>query len=169
MFSETTQSLLIQFDRLQVWPMDTLQDITRRLQILRELLADLPVDLAYLHGSMACQQATAFSDVDVALVASRDLSPLEQLNLELDLESALARRGIPNADARVINRAPLEAQGRVVSRGVLVYSRAESVRSAFENRVLARYRSLLPALDQQWLSYVNRARAELQSKGFYAA
>ncbi len=149
--------------------MDGLQDITQRLAVLQELLVDRPVDLAYLHGSMACQQATAFSDVDVALVASRDLSPLEQLDLELDLESALSEQGIPNADVRIINRAPLEAQGRIVAQGVLVYSRNESVRSAYEARVATQYRSLLPRLRQQWLSYVNRARAELRSKGLYGA
>lgn len=116
---------------------------------LPAILEDEPIQLAYLYGSQVSGQTTPFSDVDVALLAGDALDPLARLKLILCMQLALADRcadrcGIENADVRVIDDAPLVFRGRVVSDGILVYSRDEQARVAFETTTRMRYFDYLP-------------------------
>jgi predicted nucleotidyltransferase len=75
---------------------------------LPTILDGLPVLIAYLYGSAASGRTTPFSDVDITLCLSDPLPPRERLRLELGVEIALEDTlGLPNADVRVINDAPL--------------------------------------------------------------
>jgi uncharacterized protein len=133
-------------------PDSTSQETSDRSSLVAELreqlpviLEDEPVRLAYLHGSHITGQTTPLSDVDVALVVGDAIDPLARLKLILRVQLALADRcGIENADVQVIDGAPLVFRGRVVSEGVLVYSRDEKERIAFEVKTRMRYFDYLP-------------------------
>jgi predicted nucleotidyltransferase len=119
------------------------------ITILREslpLILDCqPVLLAYLYGSIVSGYATPSSDVDIGLVVNENLSPLAKLTLILSLKLDLEDRfGISNADFRIINDAPPIFCGRVVTSGVLVYSRTESERVNFETMARMQYFDYLP-------------------------
>jgi uncharacterized protein len=117
---------------------------------LEALLPGYPViALAYLYGSAAAGRATPLSDVDIALVAAEELPPYRQLKIELRLETELAEQAdVRNADVRIINHAPLAIRGQVACQGVLLYSRDESVRVAFETRTRDEYFDYQPIARQ---------------------
>ena len=115
--------------------------------IVPSVLAAVPeVDLAYLYGSVARGQARPDSDIDVALVLRRPLLAPDRLKLELALEVDLAiRAGEEALDVRVVNDAPLLLQGAVATEGILLYSRDELARIAFEASTRSRYFDYLPS------------------------
>jgi len=112
---------------------------------LPPILKDRPVQFAYLYGSPAGREMTAFSDVDIALVATRELSPQERLGLMLDVSLEVEERcDLQEADVRVINDASLVFQGRAVSEGILLYSGDESERVRVESTTRMRYFDYVP-------------------------
>lgn len=122
---------------------DSLVDILR--QYLPQIVKDLPVQLAYLHGSAAREEMTSSSDVDIALVCDADTPPHQRLRLMLDVSAALSREaGIAEADVRVINDAPLVFQGRIACEGILLYARDQAQRIEFETRTRDLYFDFLP-------------------------
>lgn len=136
--------------------------VTRLRQALPALLAPLPVDLAYLYGSVVTGYATPFSDVDIGVVLATLPAPRERLDLLLGLEAWLAENcQIPNADVRILNDAPLIFRGKVVTDGVLLYARDEEVRVAFEVETRMRYFDYRPIHDQLQAAFF----ADLRERG----
>jgi predicted nucleotidyltransferase len=122
---------------------DNLVD-TLRLH-LPQIVKDLPVQLAYLHGSAARGEATPSSDVDIALVCDDETSPSQRLRLMLDLSAELSRQaGIAEADVRVINDAPLVFRGRIACEGLLLYARDKAQQIEFETHTRDEYFDYLP-------------------------
>jgi predicted nucleotidyltransferase len=122
---------------------DDLVHILRRY--LPQVVKDLPVQLAYLHGSAACGEQTPFSDVDIALVCDEGVSSRERLQLMLHVSTELSKQaGIAEADVRVINDAPLVFRGRVACEGILLYARDDVQRVEFETRTRDEYFDFLP-------------------------
>ena len=120
-----------------------LVDTLRRY--LPQIVEDLPVQLAYLHGSAARGEATPSSDVDIALVCDEETSPSQRLRLMLDVSAELSRQtSIAEADVRIINDAPLVFRGRVASEGILLYARDDAQRIEFETRTRDEYFDYLP-------------------------
>jgi predicted nucleotidyltransferase len=121
----------------------TLEDsqmVSKLQRVFPRIVEHQPVSVAYLYGSATTGRMTPLSDVDVALLVDKDLSPLEMLRLALRIQLDLADQAdISNADVRIINDAPLVLQGRVVSEGVLVYARDEGERIEFETATRLRY------------------------------
>jgi len=129
--------------------------------VLPILLEGTLVDAAYLYGSVATGLATDSSDVDIALLTSKDLSPKERLQLELHLEQELADRcDLPDPDVRILNGAPLRFQGRVLTEAVLLYSQDEERRVEFEVRVRSAYFDFLPVICQMRESFFKKLREE---------
>ena len=129
--------------------MESLLDTTSLVERLKTnigpILDSYPIRLAYLYGSAAAGNSTPFSDVDVALVADRELIPGERLKLMLEIEVELADRcDIHNADVRIINDAPLVFRGRVACDGILLYARDEAARIEFEATTRDAYFDYLP-------------------------
>jgi len=115
---------------------------------LAKILAPHPVALAYLFGSAATRQTTPFSDVDIALVLEKGAALPSRLHFELAIEDELAARcGLSQADVRVINDAPLELRGEVVTQGRLLYARNEERRIEFETRTRVEYFDFQPAAE----------------------
>jgi len=122
---------------------DELVDTLRRC--LPQILDDLPVRLAYLHGSAARGEMTPSSDVDIALVCDDELAPRQRLRLMLDVSAELYRQAsITEADVRVINDAPLVFQGRVLCEGIILYTRDKVQQIEFETRTRDEYFDFLP-------------------------
>ena len=144
----------------------TPQEIIHLLQReMPKIMADYPVAVVYLYGSLVREQMTPFSDVDIALITKHTLPSLARLNLELDIEMELSAINIPQADARVINLAPLIVQGRVATEGVLLFSNNEEKRVAFETQIRSQYFDLQPVLREQWRTYVALNLNNLQTRG----
>jgi len=106
-----------------------------------------PIQLAYLYGSVTRGEITPFSDVDIALVGTRPFSPQERLATRSDASHRLEvedRCDLQDVDVRIINDAPLLLQGRVMTKGVLLYARDDSERVRYETMTRMRYFDYLP-------------------------
>ncbi len=94
-------------------------------KVVREALRDEEkVGAAYLYGSVARGEDSRLSDVDVALVATRDLRPDERGPL-LRRAAVKAGRLAPGRsfDIRFLDELPTTIRGRAISDGVLVFER----------------------------------------------
>jgi predicted nucleotidyltransferase len=124
---------------------DTISLVERLKANIGSILESYPIRLAYLYGSAAAGNSTPFSDVDIALVADRELVPRERLKLMLEIEVELADQcDIHDADVRIINGAPLVFRGRVACDGILLYARDEATRIEFETTTRDAYFDYLP-------------------------
>jgi len=148
--------------------------VAHTIELLKQHLPDTlrhyPVLLAYVYGSVAMGCATPLSDLDIALVLAPDcgLDAYQQFMMELDIEAEIERRcGFQNADVRSINDAPLRVQGRVVTRGLLLYSKDEEFRMAYEIRTRKRYFDFQPVLAMMREAYFARLEADLREKALY--
>jgi len=105
------------------------------------------VAAAYLFGSVARGEATAASDVDVAilLVAGAPRLP-EQYDLVFAIQDDLEQRLHRPVDVVVMNGAPLDLLHRVLRDGVLVHDADTTARREFELQVRTQYFDFLPLL-----------------------
>lgn len=102
--------------------------------------------LAYLYGSVARDQALPLSDIDVGLVLREELPFWETLDLEGDVERALAQAtGFSNIEVHVVNRAPLLLLGAMVTEGALIYARDNKTRIGYEVTTRNLYFDYLPS------------------------
>jgi len=112
---------------------------------LPDIVADQQVALAYLFGSSVAGYTTSFSDIDVGLLVDDGLEPADRFalirHLTLSLSDLLNRS---NVDVRIINEAPIIFRGRLVTDGVLLYSRSEVERVDFETQIRQQYYDYLP-------------------------
>ncbi len=116
---------------------------------LRSFFASDPGEVvaAYLFGSVARFEATAASDVDVAVLL-RDDPPPGLAGLALPLEGELERRIGRPVQLVVLNRAPADLVHRVLRDGLLLLERNRSARVRFEVRARNEYFDLLPILQR---------------------
>ncbi len=99
----------------------------------------------YLFGSMARGEASADSDVDVAVLCGKPVDPgLAGLKLALagDLEERLGRR----VDLVVLDHQPPDLVHRVLRDGLLVIENNRSARIRFEVKARNEYFDVLPML-----------------------
>lgn len=125
------------------------------------VLANYPVEIAYLHGSVARGRVLPSSDVDIALVLTTLPPPYERLMLELDIQAALEDAcRLSNIDIRTINHAPVLVQGRIVQDGILLYNRNKDHRVAFEVLTRKRFFDFQPAAKRLQRAFFDRLRRE---------
>lgn len=123
----------------------TLDELERRLAEFFNDADDPSIAAAWLFGSAARGTAQAGSDVDIAVLLSRDPAPtLDGLRLDLrdTLEGLVGRK----VDLVVLNNAPVDLIHRVLRDGRLLVDRKPSVRVRFEVRARNKYFDLLPIL-----------------------
>ena len=126
--------------------MGVLASDNRLIEQLRELLDRQPgIACAYLFGSVARGEASASSDVDLAVLLEQPAAdtlrgPLARLRL--DLEDTLGRP----VDLVAMETAPPDLIHRVLRDGVLLVDRNPNQRIAFEVRARNEYFDLLPYL-----------------------
>lgn len=127
------------------------------------ILADKPVMLAYLHGSVADRTPLPGSDVDIALVFEPDcpLSGYERMKMEFDIALEIERRcQIHEADVRSMDRAPLAFKGIVLTHGFLLYSCDEEFRVDYEVNTRKRYFDFAPVIEQMREAFFARIRGK---------
>ena len=135
--------------------------LARLNEILPPILAQYPVDAAYVYGSVARGTVTPFSDVDIALLLTQSLSAYDRLQLELTIQGEVeATCGLPPADVRAINQAPLLVQGRIVQEGILLYELDRVRRVAFEVDARKRYFDFVPVARSLQKAFLRRVHRE---------
>ena len=137
------------------------QILDRLREVVPSVMAQYPVDVAYVFGSVARGTVTPFSDVDVALVLCESLLPYERLNLELRIEAAIEdASGLVGLDVRAINEAPLLVRGEIVQEGIRLYERDHARRVAFEIETRKRYFDFEPVARRLQAAFLDKIHRE---------
>jgi len=132
------------------------------------IVAGRPVMLAYLYGSVAEGRPRRSSDIDIALVLTPGiaLAAYDRMLLELRIAAEVEERcGVREADVRSVDAAPLMVQGRVVSEGILLYSRDEDFRVRYEVYTRKRFFDYQPVAEAMRQVFFERVRADLRRRG----
>ncbi len=135
---------------------------------LPTILAEHPVMLGYLFGSVVEGTALPSSDVDIALVfaPSLNLTAYERMQIEFSIATEIERRcNIKEADVRSIDSAPLTVRGLVLTEGVLIYSRDEEFRVEYEVYNRKRYFDFQPVVEMMREAFFE----QLRQKGLFSA
>lgn len=111
--------------------MRTVEDVSipdLDLEAMQEVLEDAPVAVAVLYGSYARGEASARSDVDVAVGFQEDLPEDDRTHARLDLMAALdvATDGT-GADVIPLDRAPEALLREIWTDGVLLLGSADEL------------------------------------------
>lgn len=106
-----------------------------RIEALKAALeADGRVRFAYLFGSRARGDATATSDVDIAVHLTSEADPLETPPALAGLASVVL--GTDDVDLVILDRAPISLRHRIVRDRRVIVDRCPAFRIAFESRTL---------------------------------
>ena len=107
-----------------------------------------PVLFAYLYGSIALDQVHPFSDLDIAIYVTPDLSIKDSLSLEMSLSLEIDKRmeNGPPSDIRIMNCLPLTVVGQILTDGNLIYCRDDKARIDYETSIRSAYFDFLPVL-----------------------
>ena len=136
-------------------------DITRVRQALIDnapaVLKTRPVLLSYLYGSYARGDVHTFSDIDIGIYLEKMTARKaldNELSLALEFDDIVGQRG--DVDVRSINNMPLLIKGNIVTEGILLFSRDDSLRVEFETNVRKVYfdfRTFIYRYQKVYLSY----------------
>ncbi|MGH8904856.1 MAG: type VII toxin-antitoxin system MntA family adenylyltransferase antitoxin [Egibacteraceae bacterium] len=108
----------------------------RLRDVAASAFATLPVRFAYLFGSQVDGRPRPDSDVDVAILVDEAVPEDAYDRLSLRCADALTvASGIPRIEVTILNRAHLRFVGRVLRQRVVLFSRDEPVRVAYESRM----------------------------------
>jgi predicted nucleotidyltransferase len=124
--------------------------------IAPDVLGRYPVLFAYLYGSYATGIIHPFSDLDIALftegLPERDHLKFE-LSLSLEIDTMMGGRVA--SEVRVVNTLPLIVTGKIITEGLLIYSRNEVARVDFETSVRSAYFDFLPVIHRYQRIYAD--------------
>lgn len=122
------------------------EKIKRRLSKLApDIFGKYPVAFAYVYGSYATDQVHRFSDLDIAIYAGK-MPRGRKLGLELSLALEIDEKlGYSvSSEVRTINGLPLIVTGKIITEGILLYSKNETLRVDFETSIRCAYFDFLP-------------------------
>jgi predicted nucleotidyltransferase len=118
------------------------------------------VQAAYIFGSVATGRPRPDSDVDIAVLVSRNAIRRDELGYRLklmaDLMDVLKRNDV---DLIVLNHAPPLLAHRVLSKGKLIFERSPSARVAFQVQTVNRYIDSQP-MRNLYLAYLKKHAEE---------
>jgi predicted nucleotidyltransferase len=104
-----------------------------------ELFPD--IEALYVFGSIARGEATAESDLDLAVLMATPIEPLVRFDMQRDLSARLGR----DVDLVDLHNANSVLRSEVVNGGVSLFQRDPMRTLEFEARVLGEYADLLDA------------------------
>lgn len=115
------------------------------------------VDIAYIFGSFL--KSERFSDIDVALVLSKELNPYSRFKFAMKVAKELERGIKPRFefDVKILNYSPVEFQHEVLKEGKIIFLRDENRRIEYEYRLISTYldlREMYDFLDKIFLAKV---------------
>jgi len=127
---------------------------------LGAVLAGFPVELAYLHGSVARGNPLPTSDIDLAVMLSEPVPPAaERMKLEFQIQAAVEDVcGLKNLDVRTINTAPILVQGAIVQEGLCLYARDRAQKAAYESLTRRKYFDYRPTAERMQAAFLERVR-----------
>jgi len=124
------------------------------LKLAPAIFGESPVLFAYLYGSYATGAVHPFSDVDIGVYVEK-VSARQHLELELELALTIDEKlenGI-SSDVRAINNLPVMLVGKILTEGVLLFSRSDLVRVEFETLVRKQYFDFVPVIQRYQSAY----------------
>lgn len=120
--------------------MDSRSVVERLRDTVPSALSGEPVVCAYLFGSVARGEARSRSDIDVAVLLDDEALPTDALETRLRIAGAVEERaGVGPVEVVVLNDAPLPLVGRVLADRLVLFSRDEARRVAFESLATRRF------------------------------
>ena len=126
------------------------------VSIAPDIFGRTPVLFSYLFGSYATDCVHPFSDIDIGVYIGhshyRRTFDLE-MSLAIEIDEKL-EVGI-SADVRMINNLPLVIAGKIVTDGILIYSKDEIARVDFETAIRSKYFDFLPVIRAYHSAYLN--------------
>ena len=127
---------------------------------LGAVLAGFPVELAYLHGSVARGNPLPTSDIDLAVMLSEPVPPAaERMKLEFQIQAAVEDVcGLKNLDVRTINTAPILVQGAIVQEGLCLYARDRAQKAAYESLTRRKYFDYRSTAERMQAAFLERVR-----------
>ncbi|MBW1795892.1 MAG: nucleotidyltransferase domain-containing protein [Deltaproteobacteria bacterium] len=125
------------------------------LTLAPDIFGKSPVLFAYLYGSYATGLVHPFSDLDIGIYVDK-MSRRQCLELELSLALEIDEKvgGGVTCEVRIMNNLPLLVIGKVVTEGILIFSRNDIIRVAFETSVRSAYFDFLPVLHRYQSTYI---------------
>jgi len=127
------------------------------LNFSQDVFLNTPVVFGYLYGSIAKEQAHPFSDLDIAVYVP-EMAPKDGFELEMALAlefDSMIEQG-PSSDVRIMNYLPLTVAGEIVTEGILIYCRDDTLRIDYETSIRSAYFDFLPVLhkfQKEYLEY----------------
>jgi predicted nucleotidyltransferase len=125
-------------------------DVEARLPRLVDLLAgDDQVEAVWLFGSRARNEHDALSDVDLAVLARRDLDASALWNGQLAwTRLAVEALGTEEVAVQAVNRLPVALRHAILRDARLLWSRSPEIAADLWARTLMEYLDLKPYLDR---------------------
>jgi len=117
------------------------------LTLAPDIFGNPSVLFAYLYGSYATGLVHPFSDLDIGIYLDK-MSLRQCLELELSLALEIDEKlgsGV-SSEVRIINNLPLVVTGKIITEGILIFSRNEAIRVDFETSLRSAYFDFLPVL-----------------------
>ncbi len=126
------------------------------LEVAPDIFSRHPILFAYLYGSYATELTHPFSDLDIGIyIENLPASKHLELELSISLEIDSNMGGEVGSEVRIINNLPLVITGKIITDGVLIYSRNEVVRVDFETAVRSEYFDFLPVIHRYQRAYID--------------
>lgn len=117
------------------------------------------IAVAYLFGSFARGQASALSDIDIAILLEPPLDAAARFSLRLRVTKDIkALMGDQEIDTIVLNDVPLALSYRVIRDGVVLHCRDEQMRIEWTASTVSRYLDFKPFMDRHEQAVLDRVR-----------
>ena len=142
---------------LKIMTDNSIKKITNSLfEIAPHIFCNDPILFAYLYGSYSAGNVHPFSDLDLGIYIG-DVSDRKYLELELSLSLEIDTNigsGV-RAEVRIINNLPLVIIGKIITKGILIYSINEKIRVDFETSIRKAYFDFLPVIQRYQNAYID--------------
>lgn len=114
-----------------------LASILRQKAKIARLMKKRPVDLVFLHGSLALDHHQTLSDVDIAVLLKNNPPRFKDITaIQEDLEHLLGREDL---DLAILNKASPLLWMQVLKNGKVLYASSQKMLDSFRLRTIQRY------------------------------
>ncbi|MBI2188430.1 MAG: nucleotidyltransferase domain-containing protein [Acidobacteria bacterium] len=122
---------------------------TRVPQLVEALVRDGRIEAIWLFGSRARQEADALSDVDIAVLAHRDLEARALWDAQIEWTNlAVEALGTDEVGIQALNRLPVALRHGILRDARLLWASSEEAAADFMARTVKEYLDLKPYLER---------------------